>query len=112
MRTSELTSIDETRIRQVRDRILEACDPEAIILFGSVARNEVRPGSDLDVLVILELPEGITARQKSRELHALFEGWLLPLDIIVLSPAEWARGLHLPGHIARIAAREGIRLYG
>jgi hypothetical protein len=34
MPTTELTSIDETIIKQVRDRILEACDPEAIVLFG------------------------------------------------------------------------------
>ncbi len=107
-----LRTIDQTIIEEVRDRILEACAPEAIVLFGSAARNEAVDGSDLDLLIILDLPEGITPRDKSRQLHALFFGWLLPLDIIVLTPAEWERGLQLPGHVARVAAREGVRLYG
>ena len=107
-----LPHIDEALIARVRDRILEVCDPQAIVLFGSAARNKARTGSDLDLLVILDLAEGTTPRDKSRELHALFQGWLLPLDIIVLSPEEWERGLGLPGHVARIAAREGVRLYG
>lgn len=107
-----LRNVDQAVIEQVRDRILEACAPEAIVLFGSAARNEAVDGSDLDLLIILDLPEGITPRDKSRQLHALFFGWFLPFDIIVLTPAEWERGLGLPGHVARVAAREGVRLYG
>ncbi len=33
-------------------RIVEVADPERIILFGSGARGELRPTSDLDLLVI------------------------------------------------------------
>ncbi|MGA2325879.1 MAG: nucleotidyltransferase domain-containing protein [Bryobacteraceae bacterium] len=33
-------------------RIAEVADPERIILFGSGARGELRPGSDLDLLVV------------------------------------------------------------
>ena len=34
-------------------RIVEAVHPRRIILFGSAARNEMRPDSDLDVLVVM-----------------------------------------------------------
>ena len=64
------------------------------------------------MLIIMELPEGTTPREQARQLHALFEGWLLPLDLIVLTPEGYRRGLRLPGHIAQVAAREGKRIYG
>lgn len=112
METLTLRAIDEALVNEVRNRIVEACEPEAIVLFGSSARKESLPGSDLDLLVIMEIAVGTTAQDKAREIHALFEGWLLPMDIIVLTPEEWNRGLQLPGHVARIAAREGVRLHG
>ncbi len=33
-------------------RVVEAAQPDRIILFGSAARGEMRPNSDLDLLVI------------------------------------------------------------
>jgi predicted nucleotidyltransferase len=107
-----LRVIDQQVIDQVRDRILAACHPEAIVLFGSAAREEAVLGSDLDLLIVIDLPTDVSPRDMARELHAIFRGWLLPLDIIVLTPAEWEQGLRLPGHIARVAAQEGVRLYG
>ncbi len=112
MATSTLRVIDDALIAQVVERIVEACGPDTVIVFGSAARGAATPGSDLDLLVVLDLPEDVTSREMSRRLHALFEGWLLPLDIIVLTPQEWARGTRLPGHIARTAEREGVRVYG
>ncbi|MBA3945732.1 MAG: nucleotidyltransferase domain-containing protein [Herpetosiphonaceae bacterium] len=112
MATVTLRTIDDALITEVRDRIVKAYNPDAIMLFGSAARHQQRPGSDLDLLVIMKLAEGETLRDKARAIHALFDGWLLPLDIIVLTPEGWTRGLQLPGHIARIVASEGVRLYG
>ncbi len=112
MATSMARTIDDALIEQVVEHIVEACAPETVIVFGSAARGETTPGSDLDLLVVLDLPEGMTARQMARKLHALFEGWLLPLDIILLSRQEWTHGTRLPGHIARTAEREGVRVYG
>ena len=38
--------------REVTDAIVEAVSPEKIILFGSQARGEAGPGSDIDLVVI------------------------------------------------------------
>ncbi len=107
-----LRTIDGETIQQVRDRIVEACDPEAIFLFGSAARGETRLGSDLDLLVIVDLPEGMTHRDQARKLYSLFPDLLLPLDIIVRTPEHYDREKRLLGMISHTAAKEGRRIYG
>ena len=39
-------------LREVVRRVVAAADPDKIILFGSAARGEMGPDSDLDLLVI------------------------------------------------------------
>ena len=112
MTTPTLATIDEALIEKVLDRILSACSPEQVILFGSAAQDMTNSGSDLDLLVVTDLPENTSPRDMARRLHALFEGWRLPLDLIVLTPEAFARSVQMPGHIAAVAARDGERLYG
>ena len=40
-------------IDQMVGRIVERFDPERIILFGSAARGEAGPDSDVDLLVVM-----------------------------------------------------------
>ncbi|HET6568999.1 MAG TPA: nucleotidyltransferase domain-containing protein [Rhodothermales bacterium] len=111
MDTVELPRIDRSLIEQVRDRIVDACHPKAIYLFGSAARGQVREGSDLDLLVVVDLPEGTSTWDKASELHGLFWGWLVPMDLIVLTPAMFERSRNIPGGIGRIVLQEGELLY-
>lgn len=111
METARLTTIDDALVGQVRDRIAQACDPEAIYLFGSVARGDFRHGSDLDLLVVMDLPEGVRPHEKAAELQGLFRGWLVPLDIIVRTPEQFERGQRMLGFIERTVLREGRLLY-
>ena len=108
----DLRVIDDVLLERVRQRIVEACQPAAVYLIGSAARQQARPGSDLDLVVVMDPPAGRTPRDVAREIHALFEGWMLPLDIVVLSPQAFRRGATLPGHIAWIVRREGVLLGG
>lgn len=111
METVRLTPIDEALIERVRDRIVEAYHPQALYVFGSAARGEAREGSDLDLLVVMDLPEGVRSYEKEGELSRLFDGWLLPLDIIVRTPEQFDRGTRLLGFIERTVLREGKLLY-
>lgn len=89
--------------------ILSVTRPERIVLFGSWARGEAGPDSDVDVLVVtpFEGPRHVVALALLEELADL----PVPKDVIVLSPEEWARKMNLPGTIAYPAAREGVVLY-
>ena len=48
---------DTRLLEELVQRIVEAVHPLRIILFGSAARGEMGPNSDLDVLVVM--PDGI-----------------------------------------------------
>lgn len=110
--TTRLRSIDDELIQQVCRRIVEAYDPDALWLFGSAARREAREGSDLDLLVVMTTPEHESQRDRARAIRRLFRGWRVPMDIVVIEPEEFEIGRDNPGHVARIATREGVRLYG
>lgn len=100
----QLTSIDEQLIETVRDRIVSAVSPDRIYLFGSAATGETTEGSDLDVLVVMEVPSDTDEYQLAGRIRRIFDGWFVPFDIIVQSPDEFERGKCLPGNISRKAA--------
>ena len=56
MRVASHTLIDEVLVERMRDRLIEACDPHYLYLFGSVARGEESPESDVDLLVVTTRP--------------------------------------------------------
>jgi predicted nucleotidyltransferase len=37
------------------DRIVERCDARRVVLYGSVARGDDGPGSDIDLLVVVPI---------------------------------------------------------
>ena len=47
---------DPQAINELVRRIVEAVHPQRVILFGSAARGEMGPNSDLDVLVMRNDP--------------------------------------------------------
>lgn len=107
-----LRAIDEELIDRIQRRIVAAYHPEEIWLFGSAARGEAREGSDLDLLVVMSVAETSSGRDRARAIRRLFRGWRVPMDVVVLEPEEFREGQDQPGHLARIATREGRRLHG
>lgn len=45
-------SVDEATLRMIVQRIAAVAKPEKIIMFGSAARGEMGPHSDVDLLVV------------------------------------------------------------
>jgi predicted nucleotidyltransferase len=112
MPDAQLTAIDQNLIERVRNRIVEAFDPKAIYLFGSAARGTQREGSDLDLLIVMDLTDGMTPRRQASSIRNLFVGWRVPMDIVVQAPETFQNTREKPGRLARIADRQGMRLYG
>jgi predicted nucleotidyltransferase len=101
-------------LRRMVDIIVREADPDAIILFGSRARGDARPGSDIDLLVIEREPFG-PGRSRIKEAARLYRALGdLPAskDLLLYSRDEVAGRRSTPNHVVARAYREGRLLYG
>ena len=90
-------------------RIVGVAKPLRIRLFGSAARGDMRPDSDLDVLVVM--PEGTHRRQTAQALHEQMVGFPIPVDILVTTPAVLEQHKDNLGLVYRRILREGQDIY-
>lgn len=79
------------RVERLRRRIVAALEPTQIVLFGSHARGEARPDSDVDLLVVHDTDR--TNRDVRRQLEQLFLDRRFGLDLIVRTPEEVGRNV-------------------
>ncbi len=96
-------------INQMVRRIVERFDPERIILFGSAARGNARPESDVDLLVVMPV-EG-SRREKAVEIGVALNDIRVSKDILVTTPEDFEWRKEIVGTIERPAAREGRLVY-
>jgi predicted nucleotidyltransferase len=99
----------QEKIREMTRRIVERFDPEKVILFGSHARGEAGPDSDVDLLVVM--PVAGSKREKGVEIGVALHDIRIPKDIIVTTPEAFEWRKEVVGTIERPAAREGKVLY-
>jgi predicted nucleotidyltransferase len=90
-------------------RIVERFDPERIILFGSAARGDAGPDSDVDLLVVMPV-EG-SRREKAVEIGVAVNDIPVPKDIVVTTPEDFEWRKEIVGTIERPAVREGRLVY-
>ena len=100
--------IQEQIDRMVR-RIARKFRPEQVILFGSQARGDAGPDSDVDLLVVMDF-EG-APRDKQLEIRLALHNILVPKDVIVTRPKDFAWRKEVVGTIEWPAVREGKVLY-
>jgi uncharacterized protein len=71
----------------VVDEVVAACHPVEVILFGSVARGEDGPDSDLDLLVVLDSVERLERRRVMRHIRSAIHTFV-PIDLLVVDRHE------------------------
>jgi hypothetical protein len=95
---------------ELLDAVVEYFRPLRVILFGSAARGEAGPGSDIDLFVILDdnaPPERLTLAagyQSRRSYHRA-------ADVIPCRDSVFRRKSRIAGTLAYTAAREGRVVY-
>jgi predicted nucleotidyltransferase len=102
-------TIDDERLREIVRRLIEAVDPDRIVMFGSRARGDARPDSDLDLLIIKDSSE--PRRRRAIPAYHALAGLGIPTDILWRTADEIAEWERVPNHVTTRAIREGKVLY-
>jgi predicted nucleotidyltransferase len=101
--------IDATTIEEAIRRLSEAAPPKTrVILFGSHARGEAGPHSDLDFLVIE--PEVENPAAESVRLRRALGDLVLAADVIVASEHRVQEWRDVRGSLIHAALAEGREL--
>ena len=107
--TNDRHVVDPKVLQEVVRRIVEVADPERIILFGSAARGEMTPDSDIDLIVVKSDVEH-RGRMAERIYRNLW-GIEVPVDVIVYTADDIERFRDKVGTIVKPALREGREIY-
>jgi predicted nucleotidyltransferase len=98
-------------LTEIVRRVVQAVAPEKIVLFGSRARGDHRPDSDIDLLII---NESNTPRSKRTiPIHAALRGLPIEVDteVMVYTPKEVEEWKGSQAAFVTTALREGKILY-
>ena len=113
--TSPIDTTDEKiLLQQMVDTIVREASPEAIILFGSRARGDARPDSDIDLLIIETEPFSPqhSRRKEAAGLYMALRGLAISKDILLYSRDEFEHWKNSINHVVGRALREGKVLHG
>lgn len=100
--------LSENTLREIVRRIVEAAQPEKIILFGSAAREEMGPNSDVDLLVV---KSGAHRRKLAEKIYMNLIGVGQAVDVVVATPEDIERYGNCSALIIEPALREGRVVY-
>jgi len=73
-------------IDEIVRRVSGAVGPLRVILFGSAARGEMGPASDVDLLIVV--PDGTRRREASRKAFRALSGLGIAKDVIVVTEGD------------------------
>jgi uncharacterized protein len=99
----------QAQIDRMVKLIVRKFHPEKIILFGSRARGDARPESDVDLLVVMPVEGSIV--ELRLDIREALRRIPIPVDVIVTSPDDFAWRKDFVGTIEWPATREGKLLY-
>jgi predicted nucleotidyltransferase len=104
-----LQVIDQEALDAAVGRIVEAFHPKRIVVFGSVARGEAGPDSDLDLFI--EMDSELRPLERGIEVRRVLHDVRFPMDIFVYTPAEVAHARTRFGNLMTYIDTEGKVLY-
>ena len=101
--------VDPKDIQATCDDIVREFSPLKVILFGSYAYGTPTEDSDVDLLVVMPIPESQTRRQAVEIRQRIPRRFRM--DLVVRSPEEIARRVSLNDWFLREITQEGQVLY-
>ncbi|MBK9306840.1 MAG: nucleotidyltransferase domain-containing protein [Nitrospira sp.] len=96
-------------LEHVTKTIIDRFRPRRIMVFGSHARGEAGPDSDLDLFIEMDTPH--RPPERAIEVSEVFGLRPWPMDIVVYTPEEVRRLRSVNGTLLSIIEKEGKMLY-
>lgn len=96
-------------LEKIVQRVVTVAQPERIILFGSAAREEMGPNSDVDLLVVKsgEFDQGRVLGDIYVGLHGVGQA----VDVVLVTPEQVERYQNTHCLVIAPALREGKEIY-
>ncbi len=101
--------IDSALIDRITRTIVERFNPKRIVLFGSHARGDADPESDLDLFIEMESTK--KPPERDIEVDEVFGLRDWPMDLFVYTPEEVEHFRGVIGTLVSIVEAEGKVLY-
>lgn len=96
-------------LQQMIDRVVTEFHPQRVVLFGSQATGEADAQSDVDLLVVSDLPG--TNRDQAMAIRRSLGLFPVPCDVFVRTPQEFQRQRGVVNNIVYFADRYGKVVY-
>jgi predicted nucleotidyltransferase len=106
---TQTRTFDEKILQEIIRRVVEVASPEKIILFGSAARGDMGPNSDVDLLVIVD--NHLHRRRTAQAIYRRLIGVGFAADIVIVTCADVDKYRDVPGFIIHSAMEEGKLAY-
>lgn len=98
-------------IAAITGRLVDYYHPERICLFGSAARGDDGPDSDLDFCIVLP-DDAPVELLRDGGIYSLLRGMGYPKDIVPWRRSDFeARAMHVRASLPATVVREGKLLY-
>ncbi len=103
------SSISKALLKEIVRRVVDTAKPERVILFGSAARGDMGPNSDVDLLVVKrgKFNQGKLTGDIYQSLYGVGQA----VDVIVVTPEQVERLREKPWLVIAPALREGREVY-
>jgi predicted nucleotidyltransferase len=110
----ELPSLSDEQAEELAELVCQLATklaPERVYVFGSRARNDARPDSDVDLLVVVPESDEPGYRRDQEARRLLRRRFLFPLDILIVTRDEFGVGDEARSSLAATVLREGKQVY-
>ena len=105
-----LTPHQRADVAGVLNRLIDVRHPDQVYLFGSQARGEARPDSDVDLFVVVPPCDG-SPYQTARDAYQATRRHTIWIDVHVITRDDLAWRLRSPASLPCTVLREGQLLY-
>ena len=108
-----MLQVTDELLQEMTDIIVKEVQPRKVILFGSHARGEAGPDSDLDFLVVEDGPFGLNRSRRAEMVKLLrsVRNFRIATDFLVYTSEEIDKWQSSRNHVVSHALREGKVLY-